>query len=135
MWLITYVCIGGFSILFAGGVDFGEVNTNVTVPRGSLTITPDTRNCFVFAIIGDDQREPNETFTISFVPANSLDQFDGSSDVIVVIIDDNDGKMHCMIVSIIISVMKKGTCTEHVKSLHLLSRFKEKLLIEAILLA
>ena len=64
----------------------------MTVPRGSLIVTPDTRNCFVFVIIGDDQRELNETFTISFVPANDLDQFEGSSDVTVVIIDDNDSK-------------------------------------------
>ena len=76
----------------SGGVDF-EVDANVTVPRGSLVVTPDTRNCFVFTIIGDDRREPNETFTISLGPANGLDQFDGSSDVTVVIIDDNDSKM------------------------------------------
>jgi hypothetical protein len=72
-----------------GDVDFVAVNTSLTVPENSGS---GTRRCFQFMIIGDDQREPNETFSITFFPANNLDGFEGGSVVIVLIIDDNDSK-------------------------------------------
>jgi hypothetical protein len=70
-------------------VDFVRVDMRLTIPRDS---DHNTRHCFRFSIIGDDRRELNETFFITFYPANSLDRISGGSVVTVVIIDDNDSK-------------------------------------------
>ena len=61
---------------------------NLMIPAES---TVNHEVCFQFTIIGDNQEEGNESFSIMLAPITP-DIIDGESVVNVIIIDDNDGK-------------------------------------------
>ena len=72
-----------------GGVDFKPLDSVVlTVPADSEVLSVE---CTQFTVLGDDQREFDESFTISFTPITN-DNIVGETVVTVIIEDDNDSE-------------------------------------------
>ena len=86
LFLPSYI----FSINYypPGGVDFAPLSMNLTI---SAEGTVNHEVCFQFTIIGDNQEEGNEGFSIILTPITP-DIIVGESVVNVMIIEDNDGK-------------------------------------------
>ncbi len=80
--------------VYVGGVDYEEVTKSITIPSDAGVVSDDTRFCTNITIIGDDQRENNEEFSVvytSMIP----DVFVGdvaTQSVTITIMGDSDGE-------------------------------------------
>ena len=78
--------------LSSGDSDFELSKTSLTIPSGTAVTSSDPEDFCVDVIIqGDDLRELNETFTVVLTPVTP-DDFEGTSQVVINIIDDGDSK-------------------------------------------
>lgn len=75
-----------------GGSDFVLKKTSLTIPSGTGIIPSDTQEfCVNVTIMGDDLREPDETFMVVFTVVLP-DMFEGGANAVTITItDDGDG--------------------------------------------